>query len=210
MKRILLATAVALISLVQGVAAPYTTAAEAFTEAPQGVFLLLNRNDRLDMIDFFKAGSAAKVTNALDGKSRITAMTDKQIEVEMTPSSVYTLSLLPGGDEMALVTTLSTPSRDSRINFYSTADWKQLDSKGRFTPPSLDDWLTPAGRDNREMVEMMVPFIMAIYTLDPATGTLTVTNDLATFLTPETYAEIAEYLHPSLTYVWNGRKFVRR
>lgn len=41
------------------------TASKAFADAPASVFPLLNRNARLDMIDYFNGGMSTASTNAL-------------------------------------------------------------------------------------------------------------------------------------------------
>ncbi len=79
-----------------------------------------------------------------------------------------------------------------------------------FTKPGWKEWLTDAGRDNKEEVTMQVPFMLASYRIDPATSELTLTNNLARFLDKDVYSMIESYLRPSLTYSWNGKKFTAR
>ncbi len=185
-------------------------ASEAFTSAPPDVFMLLGRNDRLDMVDYYLAGQQRPVDNMLDGRSRITAMTDEMMTIEMTPSSTYHLIILPAASEsndvIALVITLSTPSKDSRLQFYRADTWAPVAADKVFAEPSLTDWLTPEGRKNQAMVEGMVPFMLAEYYYDPATATLTLTNTLADFLSDDVYMMLTPYLRPTLTYAWTGKK----
>lgn len=49
--------------------------------------------------------------------------------------------------------------------------------------------------------------MLASYYIDPAKGTLTVTNNLSTFLDEDVYEMVAPALHPSLVYRWNGKRF---
>lgn len=209
MKKILLTLAVVFTALASNAE---VKARQAFANAPTGVFMLLDRNDRLDMIDYFDSNLSSPVNNALNGKSRITAMTDDIMTIEMTPSSTYTLALLRGeaeaDDVIALIITVSTPAKDSRISFYSASDWTPLDSRKIFSEPELKTWLTPDGQKNTALVEGIVPFIMAEYNYDPATSKLTLTSDLATFLSTDMYDMIKEYLRPSLDYSWTGKKLV--
>lgn len=189
------------------------TAEEAFINAPQDIFMLLNRNARLDMLDYFKADHAGQVKNALKGTSSITSLTPEEMTIKMTPSSTYQLAVLPAtkedNDIIALIVTLNSPARDSRISFYRAKDWSHVDTKKIISEPLLADWLSDTGKQNRQMVEAMIPFMMAYYTYNPADATLTATGDMATFLTPDIYSMIKDYLRPDLKYKWNGKKFSR-
>lgn len=185
----------------------YTTAREAFVNAPQGLLLLLTRNDRLDMIDYYDSNQSTPVTNGLQGKSSILSDSDNMMVINMTPSSTYTIAMLPG-DVIALIRTIDTPAKDSSIAFYSAKDWTEYPAAKYFTAPGLQQWLTKKGASDRDTVESMVPFIMAEYTYDPATQTLTATNDLRTFLSEDVYDMIADDIAPALKYTWNGKKFV--
>lgn len=187
------------------------TAEEIFINAPQDIFMLLNKNARLDMLDYYKAGQTGQVKNSLKGTSNITSLKPESMVIQMTPSSAYQLTVLPASKEdndlIALIVTVSSPARDSRISFYKAKDWSYIDTKKIFPEPMLADWLSESGKQNRSMVEAMVPFMMSYYTYSPETGTLTVTNDLATFLSPDIYSMIQGYLLPQLVYKWNGKKF---
>lgn len=182
------------------------TAAGAFADAPASMFPLLDRNTRLDMIDYFNSGSATASTNAMQGKSRITSLTPDDIKIAMTDASAYQISILPSGNDtiIAVIQTVATPAHDSHINFYSRS-WQEL--KGNyFTPPVMNDWLSESGKKNDGEVAVMVPFMLAEYVYDPATVTLSLTNNLKEFLSPDVYQLVADYLLPSITYKWDGKR----
>lgn len=187
------------------------TAEEIFVNAPQDIFMLLNKNARLDMLDYYKAGQSGQVKNSLKGTSSIISLQPESMVIQMTTSSVYQLTVLPASKEendiIALIVTMSSPAKDSRISFYKAKDWSYIETKKIFSEPILADWLSNTGKQNRAMVESMVPFMMSYYTYTPEDETLTVTNDLATFLSPDIYSMIQGYLQPQLVYKWNGKKF---
>ena len=157
------------------------TAAEAFASAPQSVFPLLDKNARLDMIDYFNSGSSTSSRNKLDGTSRIVNLTDDDAKIDMTDASSY------------------------HITFYHRT-WKKLPD-GMFKAPEIKEWLTPDARKNPSMVTSMIPFMLAEYVYNPADKSLTLTNNLKEFMSPDTESMIAPYLLPSLVYVWDGKKF---
>lgn len=186
------------------------TASGAFASAPNSIFPLLDRNTRLDMIDFFNSGSSSPSRNALYGSSRILSLSPEKMEIEMTSASKAEIMILNAGNDsvIALVSTVMTPTPDSKVNFY-LSDWATDITGKMFAAPQLDDWLTEAGRKNRDMVEAMVPFVLASYSFDPQTGNLVLTSHVEEFLTPEVYAEVDDYMLKSLTYRLSGGKYVK-
>ena len=168
MKKLLL-TATLLLAGALGAMAQLT-AADAFTSAPQNIFPLLDRNTRLDMVDYVKSGLSTPSQNSLQGRSAITEISPESLTVKMSDSSAAQIAVLKGqkGDVIALISTVATPGLDSSIRFFDSS-WKPLDGAAFFTKPGWKEWLTDAGRDNKEEVTMQVPFMLASYRIDPAT-----------------------------------------
>lgn len=185
-------------------------AADLFASAPASVFPLLDRDARLDMIDYAANNLTTPTNNALDGRSYITAMTPESVTIKLSDSSTAQLVVLPGkGDEavVALISTVAAPGLDSSISFY-TPEWTRLPSADYFTKPEWRDWLTPGG--DLQTVTSMTPFMLASYAYDPASSTLTLTNNLSKFLDEDIYEIISPSLAPSLVYAWNGKKFSKK
>lgn len=184
------------------------TPEDAFTSAPAEVFPLLDRNSRLDMIDYYRSGLATPSANRLDGHSRVTDITPGSLSAQLSEVSTATLVLLPQRSDtiLALVTTMNVPAPDSSIAFY-TKDWKPLPAGDYFKAPTLADWTAKGHRASE--IEQTVPFMLSQMALDPSTGTLTLTNTLSSFLSPEVYETVSPALFPSLTYRWTGTKFTR-
>lgn len=186
------------------------TASQAFVDAPQEIFPLLDKNTRLDMVDYFNNGMATQSSNKINGRSRITALTPQSLSVEMSAASDYQLALLPLGNDTlkAVITTVKTPAPDSRVDFFDS-NWDRKPDGAYFVKPKMDDWLTDAGRKNAADVSAFVPFLLISYIYDPATGLLTLTNNTKDFLSADIYEIVGPYLEPYLTYKWNGKKFVK-
>lgn len=208
---LLLVTAAALVALIAPGARAQMTASKAFATAPQSVFPLLDAGTRLDMIDYYNSNLSTASDNKLQGRSRITALTDKALTVQMSPASSNEILILPAGGAdsiIAVITTIATPTPDSHISFYSR-DWKPLDTARYFDRPVLSDWLTPDGKKNRSKVESVVPFLLIGYDWDPATNALTLTNNTRQFLSADIYEAVSPFMHPSLVYHWDGHKMNR-
>lgn len=209
-RRFLLSAVATLMSGIMAVNAQ-TSVIEAFKSAPSDVFPLLDNNTRLDMIDYFSVNMTTPSKNNLDGSSRITAMTNESMNISMTAASDYQLALLPttSGDSLiALIMTVATPAPDSKMTIYESSWKRPAITEKVFTKPSLADWLTAEGKKNRSDVEMMVPFMLISYSYDPASRKLTLTNNSRQFLAQEIYEIVEPYMLNTLTYQWNGKKFV--
>ncbi len=182
------------------------TAADAFTSAPPSVFPLLDRNTRLDMVDYFSGGLSTPSANLLQGKSAITSIEPSSLKVRMTDSSTAQVIVLAAGSDtvIGLISTVATPGLDSSVSFYDKS-WKPLPADRYFAKPGWKDWVTQGAKV--EDVTMHTPFMLASYEYDPATSVLTVTNNLSKFLDPDIYEIIATSLRPSLVYRWTGKKF---
>ena len=113
------------------------------------------------------------------------------------------------GDIIALISTVATPGLDSSIRFFDSS-WQPLDGAAMFTKPGWKEWLTDAGRDNKEEVTMQVPFMLASLPHRPGHLRADADQQSARFLDKDVYSMIESYLRPSLTYSWNGKKFTAR
>ncbi|MDE6328152.1 MAG: DUF3256 family protein [Duncaniella sp.] len=185
------------------------TAADAFVSAPSSVFPLLDKNTRLDMLDYFRNGLSTPSNNLMQGTSVITALEPASVKVKMTDSSTAQVVVLPAGSDtvIALISTVATPGLDSTISFYDK-DWRPLDNGRYFSKPGWKEWIQPGG--NMDDVIMQTPFMLASYDYDPASSTLTLTNNLSKFLDADIYDMISGSLRPKLTYLWTGKKFDKR
>lgn len=206
---ILLIVASAVVALIAPSAKASLTASKAFATAPQSVFPLLDANTRLDMIDYYNSNLSTPSPNRLDGRSRITSLSDKVASIELTPASSCDVIIMPaaaGDSIIAVISTVATPVHDSRISFYGR-DWKEIPTERLFTKPVLNDWLSEQGKKNRSDVENMLPFLLISYTWDPSSNVLTLTNNTKDFLTDDIYGFVKDYMLPSISYRWDGRKF---
>lgn len=185
------------------------TPSQAFVNAPASLYPTLDRNTRLDMVDYFTGGLSTESKNALGGGSAITDMTDRSITIKLTDASTSTLAILPAeGDTLvAVITTIQSPAPDSRMTIYDKS-WSSSATAKAFVRPVLSDWLTAEGRKNAKTVESVVPFLLIDYVYDPSTSELTMNNNTRLFLSDEVYAIVSPYLLKQLKYRWNGKRFV--
>lgn len=185
------------------------TASKAFVDAPRHVLPLLDRNARLDMLDYFNGGLSTKTSNKLNGSSAVTAVSPQLVSVQMTDASTCDIAVLPAKTDtlVAVISTVATPAPDSKMTVYSS-DFNRDLTTSVFARPVLKDWITDGS--SLSTVEAMVPFLLISYSYNPATATLTLTNNTRSFLSEDVYSIVEPYLKKELIYKWNGKKFARQ
>ncbi len=210
LKKILLSLTVA-----SSVALPFSgyaiTAADAFVKAPSSVMPLIEESTRLDMIDYFNAGSDRASRNALYGNSRITSLTPEHIVIEATAASTFEIITLAGANDtvLAVIQTVASPVPDSKITLYSSS-WEALPA-AYFTAPDIEQWLsTEAGKSGRDEVEAMLPFMLSSCAYNPESREFVFTNRAPEFLSEEVYEPLKPLLRSSLTYAWDGKRLAIR
>ena len=195
----------------------YTTSLRArtpirqwFTDMPDSIMPLLTKNNRLDFIDFIDSHMDAIVTNRLDGKSRMTQLTEDYLHIEYTQSSSVTMKLLPTADTtqiLCMVTTTNTAARDSRITFFSK-DWQPLKTSKFFIEPQNEAFLTNELNDSAQHAREKLDIHLKSYTLSPQDCSLTCHYTTLDYLSSADKEYVKPYIHEELIYEWNGKKFV--
>lgn len=187
-----------------------STAAEFFVSAPTIVFPTIDKATRLDMIDYFMAGSDKPSRNLAEGECRITSLSPECLTFSSSEVSEYTIAVLPSSKKngepiIMLVRTLKTPAEDSTTKFYNS-HWEEI--SGIFEVPELSQWLNEDGKQKRKEVENAVPFVLAKLAYSPDNKELTLTNKLGDYIPEESLGLAQGSLHQHLSFRWNGKKFI--
>lgn len=188
-----------------------------FTQAPAEVMPLLSKNTRLDMVDYFRAGSDRESVNGLGGPARITAMEPgcvsylcgsglrcQMMVIEQMRIDKATRDTVPNF-VIAIAETIDTPIPDSKITVY---DSKWRVSKGAFTPPRLADWIASGTKADLERAKSLLPFMTVDYVLDPQSMSVTATPTIARYFAASDAeaASVLALLKKSITYRWDPAK----
>lgn len=201
---------------------PVATASDAFLRMPSKVLELLNRDSRLDLVEYIKADkiqnrdSMPEVNNTLGGISRLAyPVTDDYLAIQVTPVSLLQFRLLyPKGKRekpvVAVAYTLSNSpeSADTEVAFYD--DMMNLLNPDKFLKLArLEDLIDIPDHKKHlkdELIES-VPFPMIEYTLSPDSETLKARLSIGDILGVEQQERIRPYLRPFIVYKWDGHKF---
>jgi len=101
MKKILFAVFLS-VYFVLGAEAQRPVMSDLFKAMPDSLMPYLTKNNRLDMIDFMEAKMKAEVTNSLEGKSVMTALTADSLSIIMSNALQVDMKLLEHGDSMVV------------------------------------------------------------------------------------------------------------
>lgn len=183
-------------------------ATDAFKSAPAEIFPAISSSLRLDMLDYYNGGYNNFVQNDFNEPVRIDSLTSDYIKVRVADNSTVEMTLMPLSAKdtaVVVITTLKVPATASFVKVYH-GDWVEYSDV--LPMYNLTDWVvTTQDADSMADIENMVPFIIAKLTIDPATRTLTATNTLSEYFTPDDYARLQPIMRPALTYQWKGKKF---
>lgn len=179
------------------------TADKCFTAAPTTIFDLLDSNTRLDMLDYFRAGVSKPSINSMDGECMVLDEEPESLIFQGGTDTTYQIFVLnpTGLHVIGVIETINTPIPDSSVKFYNTR-WQPLDDI--LPTPGIADWTT--AKDTSD-AEQALPFVMASYRYDPATGNLTMTQNMDRYFVPSDTPAVLSQIRPTLTYHWDGKKF---
>ena len=101
---------------------------EVFLSMPQDFVPFLSKEARMDMVDLFRSGLEAKVSNDFDGTSVLNGMTERGFDMMPTQNSMLSVRLLQTTKKdtlFAVVRTLRVPVADSRLTVFDS-EWKPV------------------------------------------------------------------------------------
>ena len=203
----LLIVSIAALLAAQAQDADLLRAEKCFVEAPAQLLNVLSKTQRLDMVDYFKAGSDRPTTNDFGGESVITSLQPEAISFNASERVSYQIFVLNPASKtplIGIIETTLTPIPDSRMRIFSSA-WKQKVDLS--VEPKLADWLTPEGKKQQELVKSQLPYILATYKYDPATLTLTIAHGMDKHFALGEGDKVLPLIKKELRYKWDGRKF---
>lgn len=192
------------------------TIRDIFTSEPDNIFLILPSRTRMDMLDYYDSGNKVAASNKLsndDTSSQLIDVADNFIAISLTESNKVDLQLLTPSSSDSLVVVVNTvmlPAPDSEISFYDT-NWTPVKRKDIFKAPTLKDFIKPR-TDKNKVSELMqiIKFPIISYELSAKEPYSLVAHlNIDKFLSTEDWDTVKEYLLPSISYRFNGKKYRR-
>lgn len=180
-----------------------------FMSAPESVLPLLTENSRADCIDYIDAGMEAVVTNSLDGKTVVKALTDDYADIGMTGSSSLQMKLLPlqdGGRIICVVKSVKAEAENSHVAFYDL-DWKPVVGKKLLEMPAIADFFVST--DSAAKYIDKCDMYLVKCSLSDGDLTLTAEYTMPSYMNIEDAVLVTPQLR-KVIFLWDGRRFVRK
>jgi hypothetical protein len=140
---------------------------DVFAQAPDSIFPLLTKNNKLDCIDFIENDMRARVKNKFDSYSELTALTDNYLQLQISEKSSVEMKLV-NDSLICLVRTYYGPTADSHVFFYNIT-WQPVSYN--LERPKADDFFQQGANGEVCGLLRQLPLIKA--TLSPDNTTLT-------------------------------------
>lgn len=162
---------------------------DVWLSMPDGVIPYLNRNLRLEHLDFVDMGVKSEVNHQMNGVSVMDTLTADYTHVTLSSSSSLELRLLPVNDStriICLLKTLRAPAEETEIRFYDT----------QWNPLSGDYGLSEMkNQDKTNTEELLARFVHR-----PDTMTTDRYDDLCKLIDPVMVSASLDVAEPVLTF----------
>lgn len=140
---------------------------DVFAQAPDSIFPLLTKNNKLDCIDFIENNMKARVKNKFDTYSELTALTDNYLCIQISEKSSAEMKIV-NDSLLCLVRTYYGPGADSQVFFYNMT-WQPVEYN--LERPKADNFFQPDADGEVCGLLRQLPLIKA--SLSPDDTTLT-------------------------------------
>ena len=184
-----------------------------FASMPDQYIPQLESAWKKDLIDLYNSGKDAQLKNTMNGTSVLRKMTSDYLFLDVTGRSSVEMKLLPLVNNtkiICMVTTVSGPVPDSRIDFFTT-EWEPLNTADLFIPVSAD-WfiLEKADRNSPSFIEAtaLLDVDLQKISLSPDNQTLTVEYTTPQYLGKEQRDKVIPFLKQEpKVYTWEKYRF---
>lgn len=177
-----------------------------FMTAPDNVLPMLSGIMRADLVDYVDAGMKAKVTNLLDGVSRLDTLSTDYLFLRPSASSSIQMALLPYNEShlVCVINSVKAEVEDSRIDFYDLG-WNRIENNVLFTPPAIRDFFHPSDTVGK-YVDMCDMYLVSLKLGKP--GNILVAEYTMPGYMNEDDARVVAPLLRRLVYRWTSDGFV--
>ena len=135
---------------------------DIYAAAPDSIFPLLTKNNRLDQIDFRENNMQAVVKNRFDAHSELLVLSDKYLQLRLSERCVVEMRLL-SDSVFCMVQTYNAPAPDSRVRLFDT-EWHELPQA--IERPDVDDFLSEDIDTDVRLALQALPLIKASLSQD--------------------------------------------
>ncbi len=138
-----------------------------FVSAPDSIFPLLTKNNKLDCLDFMENNMQARIKNKLDDYSEMTTLSENHLCIKISKRSQMDLYLIQDS-LLCLIQTFMGPTKDSDVRFYDR-QWQPV--RLPIHRPEISDFVK--GTLDAETMGLLRQLPLMKATVDTATPALT-------------------------------------
>lgn len=128
-------------------AGAYDGVSKLFVEENGEIFNSINVPTRYELINNYGRADKTEILNDLrTEETRILVLNDEYMKIATSSAQTVELKLLHKSKRdtvIAVIETVSTPYKDSRLTFYDTK-WQKLDASKFIKQPTIDDFILPS------------------------------------------------------------------
>lgn len=183
------------------------TAADFFVSAPDEALILIDRNTRMDMLDYFNNNLPTASQNVVGGTSRILENAPNRIELNVGRDSNVKIAVIPERRDtiIAVIETVLTPVPDSYVRIYNK-NWNPI----RYSTPDMPSAMDFVPKELRkEAAKAVMPDVcFAVADYNPDKGTFTMNNTTRAYYIGQDQPDGLALMRTSIEMVFAGRRFV--
>lgn len=157
MKKFLLLLLLSVVCCQLTVVNAQTRIRDIYSEAPDSIFPLLTKNNRLDQIDFRENNMQAVVKNRFDEHAELQVLNERYMRLQLSEHCLVEMRLL-SDSTFCMVETYNGPAPDSHIRLFNTS-WNELPQT--IERPSVDDFLSEDVDIDTRLALQALPLIKA-------------------------------------------------
>mgnify|MGYP002854309172 CR=1 FL=1 len=190
----------------------YTGVSKFFVEENGELFNSLTVPTRYELINNYGRADKTEILNDLrTEETRILDLSDDYMKIATSSAQTVELKLLYKSKRdtvIAVIETVATPYKDSRLTFYDTK-WQKLDASNFIKMPSFDDFILPSmSKDLRN--DLINSLMMTMIELRFEDETLVAVCNANDFFIGDDFKTFQPYLAKKVVYTINKGKFKKK
>jgi hypothetical protein len=187
-------------------------ASEVFCVIPETDLPTLPFSSRLDLIDYFNAGTDRSTINSFYGDSYIKTLTDDYLCIEISAGSTLQLRVLPMGKKYVIAESYTVGDKytaeDSNVTFLDVyGDKSAYEHRKFFKEPELKDFFNvPKGSDiSLQEILALIPYPTIEYSFSADNTDMVARLTIEKYMNTEDFEVIKKYMVPEIRYKWMNK-----
>lgn len=190
----------------------YDGVRKLFVEENGDIFNSINVSTRYELINNYGRADKTEILNDLSTEeTRILALDDEYMKIATSSAQTVELKLLHKSKRdtvIAVIETVATPYKDSRLTFYDSK-WQKLDATKFIKMPTIDDFFLPSmPKEMRK--DLTNSLMMTMIELRFEGDTLVAECNVNDFFMGEDFKTFKPYLAKKVVYTINKGTFKKK